>query len=180
MGQGESKKTDSKKIVYIVGEVNEGTTEQILREVVETNWKEDSIKELDIYIVSEGGYLRDCFAIIDLITLLRKEKNITVNTYGLGEIASAGFFLFLLGDKRFLYPSCRVFVHEHITINDEKTYGERLKADRTEEKEVYDNYVSFTASRLDISITKAKNLLKKNKWLTKKEIEKHNIKNVGL
>lgn len=163
------------KIIHVIGEVNENTTENITKELIETNWKEDNIKELHIYICSEGGYLRDCFAIIDLIEDIREKDDIIIRTYGLGEVASAGFFIFLLGDERILYPSCRVFVHEHITIGDEKTYGERIKADKTEEKEVYDNYVNFTAERLNITNTKAKNLLRKNKWLTKKEVKNYNI-----
>lgn len=164
----------TKKMMYVVGEVNENATSEALRELIETDW-ESGITELNLYIVSEGGFLRDCFAIIELMQEVREKYGVTIKTYGLGEVASAGFFLFILGDERRLYPSCRVFVHEHITINDEKTYGERIKADKTEEKEVYENYVRYTAERLDISIRKAKNLLKKNKWLTKKEIRDYNI-----
>lgn len=164
-----------KKILYIIGEINEGTTAEILREVIETEWEEEKIKEVEIYITSEGGYLKDCFAVIDIIQEYKKRYGLTIKTFGLGEISSSGFFLFLLGDYRYLYPSCRAFVHEHITMNDDRPYGERLKADRTEEKEVYVNYLSFTAERLGISLRKAKNLLKKNKWLTKKEIASYNL-----
>lgn len=165
----------SVKVLYIIGEVNESVTEEITRELIESDWIEDNIRELHIYICSEGGYLRDCFAIIDLIQQLRKQFPIVIRTYGLGEVASAGFFIFLLGDERQLFPSCRVFVHEHITIGTEQTYGERIKADKTEEKEVYDNYVKYTSERLGISVTKTKNLLKKNKWLTKKEMRSYGI-----
>jgi len=163
------------KIIYVIGEVNENTTECITKELLETDWTADNVKELHIYICSEGGYLRDCFAIIDIIEGIRARHDILIRTYGLGEVASAGFFIFLLGDERILYPSCRTFVHEHITIGDEKTYGERIKADKTEEKEVYDNYVKFTSDRLGITSIKAKNLLRKNKWLTKKEVRNYNI-----
>jgi ATP-dependent protease ClpP protease subunit len=171
----EKESTPETKALFVIGEVNETTVEGIVKDIVETDWIEDNIKEVHMYICSEGGYLRDCFAVIDIIQQIKMQFNLTIRTYGLGEVASAGFFLFLLGDDRFLFPSCRVFVHEHITINDEKTYGERLKADKTEEREVYDNYVRYTAERLQIGVTKAKNLLKKNKWLTKKEIKAHGI-----
>ena len=62
-----------------------------------------------------------------------------------------------------------------LTINDEKTYGERVKADKGEEKQVYENYVRYTAERLELSVRKAKVLLKKNKWLNKREIKGYNI-----
>lgn len=165
----------SLKILYIVGEVNESTTAEVAKELIEAEWEEENIRELHIYICSEGGYLRDCFAVIDLVQKIKSEFNITIRTYGLGEVASAGFFIFLLGDERQLFPSCRVFVHEHITMGTEQTYGERIKADKTEEKEVYENYVKYTSERLGISVTKVKNLLKKNKWLTKKEIKTYRI-----
>lgn len=163
------------KTLYIIGEVNEKMTEEIARELIESDWISENIRELHIYICSEGGYLRDCFAIIDLIQQLRQQFPIIIRTYGLGEVASAGFFIFLLGDERQLFPSCRVFVHEHITVGTEQTYGERIKADKTEEKEVYDNYVKYTSDRLGISVTKTRNLLKKNKWLTKKEMRTYSI-----
>lgn len=163
------------KVLYIVGEVNESTTSEVTRELLETDWADDNIRELHIYICSEGGYLRDCFAIIDLIEQIKDQFKVIIRTYGLGEVASAGFFIFLLGDERHLFPSCRVFVHEHITVGTEQTYGERIKADKTEEKEVYDNYVKYTSERLGISVTRTKNLLKKNKWLTKREVNNYGI-----
>ena len=170
-----SVKDPTKKNIYIIGEVNENTTSEIVREIIDINWDEENIKELNIYISSMGGFLSDCFAIIDLILQIKKDHELIVNTYGLGEVASAGFFLFLLGDARVLYPNCRVYVHSHITIGDEKTYIDRIKADKTEEKELYNNYVAYMAQQLNVSTTKAKNLLKKNKWLTKKEIRDYNI-----
>lgn len=166
---------NSKKNLYIIGEVNDGISNELIREMVEIDWEENPIKELNIYINSQGGFLSDCFAIIDLIQEFKNKYNFIINTFGLGEVASAGLFLFLLGDNRFLFPSCRVFVHSHITVSAEKTYDERIKEDNTDEKAIYNNYVEFMANRLNISTAKAKNLLKKCKWLTKKEIKDYNI-----
>lgn len=163
------------KILYIFGEINEAISQEVTQELIETDWRGEEIQELQLYICSEGGYLRDCFAVIDLVQAIKDRFQIKVYTYGLGEVASAGFFIFLLGEKRVLFPSCRVFVHEHITLGSEQTYGERIKADKTEEKEVYDKYVKYTSERLELGIKKAKNLLKKNKWLTDKEIKLYNI-----
>lgn len=163
------------KVLYIFGEINESISQETTKELIETDWIGEEISELQIYVCSEGGYLRDCFAIIDLVQAIREQFDIKISTYGLGEVASAGFFIFLLGETRVLFPSCRVFVHEHITMGSEQTYGERIKADKTEEKEVYDKYVKYTSDRLEVTITKAKNLLKKNKWLTDKEIKNYGI-----
>jgi len=161
------------KTIYIIGEINECVANETVTALLETKW--DSIKELHLYITSQGGYLADCFAIIDLILHIKDKYGVKVFTYGLGEIASAGFFIFICGDERLIFPSCRIFVHTHITVGDERTFIERIKADKTEEKEVYDNYIKYTAKQLGLSIVKAKNLLKKSKWLTRKEAKDYNV-----
>jgi ATP-dependent protease ClpP protease subunit len=162
------------KTIYIIGEINEETANETITILLETEW--EKIKELNIYITSQGGYLADCFAITDLLLYIKEKYSIKINTFGLGEIASAGFFIFIAGSQRKLFPSCRVFVHTHITINSEtETYDQRLKADKHEEKEVYDNYVIYTAEQLNLPIVKAKRLLKKQRWLNKKEIKEFNI-----
>lgn len=163
-----------KKIIYIIGEINETIANSTVTALLETNW-EQGIKELHLYITSQGGYLADCFAIIDLLLYIKNKYKIKIFTYGLGEVASAGFFIFISGDERLIFPSCRIFVHTHITVDDGRTYQERIKADKTEEKEIYENYVKYTSKQLTLSIAKAKNLLKKSKWLSQKEIKDYNI-----
>lgn len=175
MNEAKSKDTNVKAIT-IIGEIGESTTATVIPDLLETDFEENKIKELHIYICSEGGNFSDCFAIIDFITVLKEQFNLTIYTYGLGEISSGGFFLFLLGDNRILFPSCRTFVHEHITINEEpKTYSDRLKEDKTTEKELYEIYLNYTAKQLGLSKKKAKALLAKNKWLNKKDIKCYNI-----
>lgn len=169
-----SKDKDNEFIILLaIGEVNETMSKDIISEVLQTDW--EKIKQVHLYISSEGGYLHDCFSIIDTLEILRACYKFNIVTFGLGEIASAGLFLFMLGDKRILYPSCRVFVHEHITVSSEQTYSERLRADKGEETLVYNNYVDYTSRKLGLSKTKTKTLLKKNKWLTEKEIKNFNI-----
>ena len=108
--------------------------------------------------------------------MLKKQFNVTIYTYGLGELASGGFFLFLLGDHRYIFPSCRVFVHEHITLNDDyRTYGQRLRDDKTIEKELYEMYLSYTVNQLGITKKRTSSLLAKNKWLSTSEIKDYNI-----
>lgn len=169
-------KESNSKAIYIFGEINENISREVVSDIVETNWDKDNIKTINIFICSEGGNLSDCFAIIDTIELLKESKGIIVITHGLGEVVSAGFFLFLLGDIRILYPSCRVFVHEHITIGAEcQTYGERIKQDKTEERRIYKMYVDYIARRLNITGKRAKNLVAKNDWLTRAQLTEYNV-----
>jgi len=162
--------------LFIVGTVESSSSNEILRELFEHEWEENPIENLEVYISSEGGFLNDCFAIIDVINRFKFLYKFQVTTFGIGEISSAGLFLFMLGDRRILFPSCRVFVHEHISIGGtDQTYSERIKEDKGEEKAVYLNYLKYTAKQLNLTTTRAKTLLKKKKWLTDKEIKTFNI-----
>ena len=111
---------------------------------------------------------------IDAVNFVRETFGIKVTTFGLGEVASSGFFLFLLGDTRVLFPNCRAFVHEHIAPIGEQTYGERKRDDK-DQKVLYTMYVDYCANRLQISNTKVRNLLKKNRFLTNKELVTYGI-----
>lgn len=162
------------KQLYIIGEINEDVSRDIIKALFETDWKAEGINNLSIYITSEGGYLKDCFAMIDAIQFIRDTFNVHISTFGLGECASAGFFLFLVGDLRVLFPSCKVFVHEHITITSESTYSDTKREGR-DAKALYEMYVDYTAARLGISATRAKNLLKKNRYLTPTELLKFKV-----
>lgn len=164
------------KNIYIVGEVNESTLQNCLLELLEVSEGDDPFTNLNIYICSEGGALHECFAIIDLVNLIKIQRNISVTTIGLGEVASAGFFLFLLGDQRILLPNAKVFVHEHITLDPSpQPYGELMKECKTFEKELNQMYTNYTADRLDISVINARKLLRLNKWLNIKEISKYGL-----
>ncbi len=162
------------KQLYIIGEINEEVSRDVIKALFETDWQKEKINNLSIYIASEGGYLKDCFAIIDAIQFIRDTFDVHVSTFGLGECASAGFFLFLIGDLRVLFPSCKIFVHEHITTTGESSYSDTMK-ERKDAKAVYEMYVNFTAKRLGISPTRVKNLLKKNRYLTPTELVKFNV-----
>jgi len=162
------------KQIYVVGEINDEVSKEVLKALFETKWKKEQITNLSIYIASEGGYLQDCFAIIDAILFVKEAFNISVCTFGLGECASAGFFIFLSGDTRVLFPRCSVFVHEHITMFSESTYSETKKEEK-DAKVLYDMYVKYTSDRLGMSITRTKNLLKKNRYLTPQELVKYKI-----
>lgn len=162
--------------LLVIGDINEKLARNVIRELVTTNWNEHD--RIDMYITSEGGYLNYCFSIIDTITLLQNILNIKVNTIGLGEASSAAFFLLLLGDNRYVSPRCRIYVHEHITSAAEESYQERTNSQK-EDKYLHAMYVNYTSDRLKISNVRAGNLLKKNRWLTDKEIDNYNIRTIS-
>lgn len=163
------------KALFIVGEVDDDMCKTVLQTLFETDWKGENFTELTIYISSEGGSLPACFAMIDAINFVRDAFGIHVTTFGLGEAASAGFFLLLTGDSRAIFPNCMVFVHEHLTVEAGTTsYSDRKKEDKDQDK-LYAMYIDFTSNRLGISNAKVKRLLKKNRYLRPSELVNYNI-----
>lgn len=162
------------KQLYIIGPIDEEVSRDIIKALFETDWKKEEINNLSIYIASEGGYLKDCFAIIDAIQFIRDTFDVHISTFGLGECASAGFFLLLVGDLRVKFPRCNIFVHEHITTSGDSSYSD-MKREGRDARIIYEQYVAYCAERLGISHTKVKNLLRKNRYLTDKELIKYKI-----
>jgi len=162
------------KNIFLIGDIED----KLVHDTLTSLWDDPNvskIKKLNILIETIGGDLHCCFALLDSIQYLKAQFGFTINTFGLGKVASAGFFLFLLGDYRVLFPSTRVFVHEHMTINDEtSTYSIKMK-EFQEDKAIHDIYCAYVMNQLNLTSAQAKKLLRKNKWLTNKEIEKFNI-----
>lgn len=171
----EETKEPKAKALFVVGEVNELLTKEFLKNIFETDWIKDNYKELTIYISSEGGSLPCCFAMIDAIDFVREAFGVHVTTFGLGEAASAGFFLLCAGDNRGLFPNCNVFVHEHQAYGaDPASYSER-KLEEKDQDRLYNQYINYTANRLGISRIRVKRLLKKNRYLRESELANYNI-----
>lgn len=161
------------KAMFAIGEVNSQMCLDLIKELLDTNWIEYS--ELTLYICSEGGSLPDCFAILDMINFIRETFGIHVTTFGLGEAASAGFFLLCSGDDRAIFPNCQIYVHEHLTIGDgTSSYSERKREDKDQDR-LYTMYINYTAERLGISKARVQGLLKKNRYLKPSELISYNI-----
>jgi len=165
---------DTKKNLFIIGDIEDNMTKEILKSLLDDPDIND-LKTLNIFIETIGGDLHCCFAILDAIEYLKEQIRFKINTFGIGKVYSAGFFIFLLGDYRKLFPSTRVFVHEHLILNDEASpFTAKLK-EFEEDRNLHQIYTTYVMRRLDITSRQARTLLKKNKWLTTKDIEKYNI-----
>lgn len=123
-------------------------------------------KDLHIRIHSPGGMISSCTAIINLL------KGINLTTEIVGIAASCAGILFLLGEKRLIYPTSSLLLHnvwvvtvgdvrEHESaITDLKTYGDMI------ENEVY----SKKLSNLDKSF---RDYIEADRFMTKDEMEKY-------
>jgi ATP-dependent protease ClpP protease subunit len=65
-----------------------------------------------LYIDSPGGNLKDCFKFIDYIKIIKNIHNIHLITIGIGEIASAGTLIHIIGDERYITENSEVMIHE--------------------------------------------------------------------
>jgi len=159
--------------LYLIGDIDEAMNEKVITQLIEADLDENS--EVNLFISSAGGCLHDCFAMIDLIEYQKSTIGYTVNTFALGEVCSGGFFMFIIGDNRVLFPKCRVYVHEHIVDGEDgQPYEKKMNALK-EERILNKIYVQFVADSLGVEFKNAKKLLEKDKWLTDKEIEEFNI-----
>ncbi len=174
MPQKKSNKKEYCKNIFLVGEIDDKMVKETLGNLIDDE-DINKINTLNIFICSAGGGLLECFAIIDLIEYKQRDINYTINTFGLGDIASGGFFLFLLGDNRILFPRARVYVHEHVVTEDDGQAYTKRQETLQEDETLYRLYSSIVSKRLGISDKKAQTLLKKDKWLTDKEINDYNI-----
>jgi len=162
--------------LYLIGIIDSEMEEKIITKLLESK-NLDTLEVINMYISSEGGELYSCFAMIDLITHLKNVLGLKINTFGMGEVCSGGFFMFILGDNRTLFPKCRIFVHEHMSQGDsDLPYSEKM-TEFKEERILNKIYIDYVAERLEISSFNAKKFLQKNKWLSIKEIDEYNITN---
>jgi ATP-dependent Clp protease protease subunit len=65
-------------------------------------------KPINIYIDSFGGAVYDMWALIDII----QHSKAPVYTYSIGKTMSAGFQIFLAGEKRFVAPHATLLYHQ--------------------------------------------------------------------
>lgn len=69
--------------------------------------KEFKREDIKLFINSCGGSVTDMFGMIDLI----ESSKTPINTYAIGNIASAAVPLFTSGKKRYIYKNTEVMIH---------------------------------------------------------------------
>lgn len=105
-----SKNSKARSVFFLVGEINEEKSERVCQWLIETDaaYQRDSSVVAELVIQSCGGELASGFAIIDAMKLL---VSVPVHTYGIGELSSAAFMIFIAGDKRILSDNCLIISH---------------------------------------------------------------------
>lgn len=81
--------------------------------ILQANFEKKKPKHLTLLINSPGGDLHAAFSLIEMM----RGSSIPVHTVALGQICSAGLFIFMAGEKghRTLTPTCTIMSHTYAT-----------------------------------------------------------------
>jgi len=101
---------EDKGVYLFMSDVTQETCKELISFILTKGWQRPRPASLQIIINSPGGDLNAAFAVIDTM----KGCPIPVHTVGLGQIASAGFMMFIAGTKghRILTPNTSIMSHQ--------------------------------------------------------------------
>lgn len=97
----------SRREIFLTEEVNAETSNELIKQLMYLE-RQDSGKEINLYINSPGGEVISGLAVYDLISLMKSP----VRTVCMGTAASMAAILFLAGEKREMLPHTRLMIHD--------------------------------------------------------------------
>lgn len=122
----------SNREIFLVDEVNSATSNDLIKQLMYLE-REDSEKEIKLYINSPGGEVISGLAVYDFISLMKAP----VTTVCIGTAASMGAILFLAGTKREMLPHTRLMIHDpsysHNDIGGRKPHEIQQELDKLNE-----------------------------------------------
>jgi len=97
------------RIVFIGTPINDDIANLVIAQLLFLE-KEDSTKDIDLYINSPGGSVTSGLAIYDAMQILKPD----ISTICIGQAASMGAFLLCAGahGKRYALPNSRILIHQ--------------------------------------------------------------------
>jgi ATP-dependent Clp protease protease subunit len=117
------------RIIFIGSEIDDAVANAVIAQLLFLD-KEDSTKDIDIYINSPGGTVVDGLAIYDTMQLVTPQ----VSTICVGLAASMAAVLLAGGSagKRYALPNCKVLIHQpwggfHGTVSDIEIHAKEMQ-----------------------------------------------------
>ena len=146
--------------IYLGAEITEYTAITICEKIIYLNNCVKDLESINLIINSGGGCTWSTFSIVNMM----EWSKIPINTIGLGIIASGAFIIFIAGKKRILTQTSGILSHRFSKGN----YGNYsdLIADRKYEDRLHDTMINH--------------YMKYTKLKTKKDIEKHLLKDTDV
>ncbi|MFA5395008.1 MAG: ATP-dependent Clp protease proteolytic subunit [Methanogenium sp.] len=142
---------DKKKGIFFINSIFDDTLLEFLFFDIKKAIEDITIKEIFIYINSNGGDTTTLFPLYDLI----KKSDKTINTIVLGKAYSAGAIILLSGTNRFAYKNSEILLHEVST-----------EIPNSKSTQIFE----FSKNIVKINKT-LKKIVKENTKMTSKEIE---------
>ncbi len=131
-------------IYLLFGEINTDSIRDACSWILSENIADNPPDVLNLIINSPGGSLCDAFALISIMN----SSAIPIRTVGLGEVASAGLFIFMSGTKGFrtMDPNTEILSH-HFSAGSQGTYHELKNLDKqynAMDKKIVNHYKKHT------------------------------------
>lgn len=97
-------------------DIDEDIIDDVVVNILKINQEDQLIpikerKPIKIYINTNGGDVKSMFSLIDMI----KISKTPIHTINLGKCYSAGFLIFIAGNKRYALPTSTFLLHEGTT-----------------------------------------------------------------
>ncbi|MCD6534395.1 MAG: ATP-dependent Clp protease proteolytic subunit [Deltaproteobacteria bacterium] len=160
-------------IIYLSGQISEGTSESICKEIIEFNIKGET-DYIQMIINSPGGSCTAGFAIIDMM----EWSNLPIYTTGIGMIASMGLLIFMTGAKnrRVITQRTSILSHRFSGLsfgNHSQLLASRKEEDLTHQR-IIDHYLRYT-NFTDKTALEKELLQDVDTWLSSEEAIKYGI-----
>lgn len=160
-------------IIYLSGQISEGTSESICKEIIEFNIKGET-DYIQMIINSPGGSCTAGFAIIDMM----EWSSLPIYTTGIGMIASMGLLIFMTGakDRRVITQRTSILSHRFSGLsfgNHSQLLASRKEEDLTHQR-IIDHYLRYT-NFSDKSELEKELLQDVDTWLSSEEAIKFGI-----
>jgi ATP-dependent Clp protease protease subunit len=159
--------SESAGIYLLFGEINTDSIEKACGWILSENVSDNPPEYINLIINSPGGSLTDAFALISIMG----SSVIPIRTVGLGEVSSAGLFIFMAGTKgmRTIDPNAEIMSH-HFSTGHSGTFHELKNLDKQYnaiDKRIVQHYKKFTG--LEEKVIREKLLSHQDIYLTAKD-----------
>jgi ATP-dependent Clp protease, protease subunit len=162
-------------IYLFMDEVSQISIKPVVEWIIEENYTKEKKKFLQLFINSPGGDLSACFTLTDFMV----KSAVPVHTFGIGEIASCGFLIFIAGEKgyRTITNNTAILSHQYSWGKEGKHH--ELVASRKEEDLILKRMTNHYEKHITVKKNKPqiiKKLLEPSDvWLSPEEALKFGI-----
>lgn len=133
------------RTIMVGTDINAGSAQTIIKALLLLNAM-DSAAPIDLYIRTEGGWINDAFAIIDVIESIKAP----VNTHAVGGTHSSGAMVLASGTGvRYGYPNSSIMFHAGLYDGDGQYSADKIDNDRI--REFWKGHSGIPAKWLTIS-----------------------------